>query len=259
MIRCLIVEDIRDDIDKLLDYMAAYTPREMEAIAVCDNIEDATQHLQNYPPDLIFLDKELYWGMNGVQYLHLLNSINFRLPPVIMTTAHPPSSMEISQLQRLGQILVLAKPYNEEGFNGLLRVVTANMEDRGDRGTPMRPKSDRHIKVSNVDNKKNGLHHVVDLEHVVFVYAEGNRKLVTLDNGQVMYMWGSFAPFVNYGFQSVHKSFVVNFGNKIADFAYDADGHQLLITTTDKHRHRLDLRPTFNANQLVNYLNMARI
>jgi DNA-binding LytR/AlgR family response regulator len=262
MIRCLIVEDFQPDVDKLLYFVEAHQMPRMAVAAICDNAEDIFSLLKEHEPDLIFLDRELASDLNGLEYLNILKNLRFGLPPVVITTSTPPKASEVSKLQTLGKVLVLEKPYDESEFRETIAAlhplpinsgsaISINPTKRGILRLP-----DQFIQILEDDNENSHLKRMVNLKDVLFVSSMGAKKVIQLNDGRQVFLWDSFAVFTNYGFKSVHRTFFVNFEARNAEFAFDVLHRQLVITHNGRS-YRLDVRPNFSAQQLLDYLNNA--
>jgi DNA-binding LytR/AlgR family response regulator len=250
MIRCLVVEDNQKDLNKILRYIGANENPQMVVVAHCDNIEMASELLQKHKPDLIFLDIDLASEINGLEYLQLLKKVNIRLPPVVITTSTPPTSTDISSLQTIGRIVVLRKPYDTKEFKEILAALH-----------PIVPKTNiktnsanSFIEVADSDDQKSPIRRMIDMKHVVFARSQGQGKWLRLKDNTKVFYWGNFDLLRNNGFTEIHRSNYVNFSTEFAEFAYNAADNQLIVTIIGK-QHRLDVRPKFTAQELLNYLN----
>lgn len=252
MIRCLVVEDQQPDSDKLLNFIAAHARPEMQVVGTCDNAEDIFGLLKEHEPDVVFLDIELASDLSGFEYLKILKNLKFGLPPVVITTNTPPKASDVSKLQTLGKVLVLEKPYDETDFREIidaLHPLSINPIKRVENRVVH-----HFIPIIEEDNEESNLKRMINLKDVLFVNSMGQKKIIQLQDGQQVFKWDSFALFTNYGFKSIHRAFVVNFKAHNAQFAFDAEHRQLVITYNTK-LYRLDVNLNFTAQLLLNHLN----
>lgn len=84
MIKTILVDDeynAREFLEKLL---TRYFPNKFLVLAKCDSVDDAVMAIEQFKPDLVFLDIQMP-DKNGFELFKELKNINFE---VIFTTAH---------------------------------------------------------------------------------------------------------------------------------------------------------------------------
>jgi two-component system LytT family response regulator len=105
MIKTIIVDDeynAREFLEKLLNKSF---PDKFLILAKCESVDDALKDIENYQPDLVFLDIQMP-NKNGFELLKLVKSINFE---VIFTTAHAEFAIDAIKASALDYLL---KPIN---------------------------------------------------------------------------------------------------------------------------------------------------
>ena len=118
MIRCIIVDDeilARQVIQNHLQQIPGF-----EIVALCKNAAEASEALQKWDVDLIFLDIQLP-GMTGLEFLRSLAN-----PPlVVLTTAYPEYALESYEFSVIDYLL---KPISFERFSKTInRIVNGRL------------------------------------------------------------------------------------------------------------------------------------
>jgi two-component system, LytTR family, response regulator len=251
-VRCLIVEDKEDDRDFLRELIAQTD--QMEVVGECDTIVEAKRLYKEKQPDLVFLDNYLPGGTSGVEFLEQTKELNNRLVPVILTTAHPPTAALLSELQAIGRLFVLQKPFNVHQFEKVLKILPPlNIEDFE---PPSQLRKPAFLSLSAIDNDGTRIQRMVNMKDIIFISSDGNMKDIYTKTGKKYEDRLGFTPFVNYGFRQIHKSHYVNFATTdYIQFSYKSETRKLIIKNliTNKE-YRLDFMQTFTERLLLDYL-----
>jgi len=108
--RVYIIDDERDARTLICQYIQAYDF--LEVIGECDNGIDAVKAVNQFEPDLIFLDIKMP-GLSGFQVVQQL----VHLPQIIFTTAYDQYALKAFESNAIDYLL---KPYTAERFNKAL-------------------------------------------------------------------------------------------------------------------------------------------
>ena len=103
MIRSIIVEDEKKNRDTIVKMFAEYFPN-IEVLAVCESTEQGKAAIEQFKPDLAFLDVELPPN-TSFQMLEQIGDINFE---VIFTTAYDKYALQAIRNSALDYLL---KPF----------------------------------------------------------------------------------------------------------------------------------------------------
>ncbi len=105
MIKIILVDDEIHASEFLEKLLSRYFPAKFLVVAKCECIDDAITAIEQFHPDLVFLDIQMP-DKNGFQLFKELKKINFE---VIFTTAHSEFAIEAIKLSALDYLL---KPIN---------------------------------------------------------------------------------------------------------------------------------------------------
>ena len=75
MLKAIIVEDEASSRETLQNYLLQYCPK-VTVLAACGDIKEGKLAIQQYDPDIVFLDIEMPYG-NGFDLLKSLDDIRF--------------------------------------------------------------------------------------------------------------------------------------------------------------------------------------
>jgi two-component system LytT family response regulator len=107
MIKTIIIDDEPLAAGLLQEYLSEYT--DFEVLAVCHDGFQGLKAIQQYQPDLIFLDVQMP-KISGFEMLELLEEI----PAVIFTTAFDEYALQAFEVHATDYLL---KPFSEARFN----------------------------------------------------------------------------------------------------------------------------------------------
>lgn len=114
MIKCIIIEDEILAQEVIQNHLQ--NANQFKLIAVCSNVLEAVEVLQQHEVDLIFLDIQLP-GMSGLQFLRVLPN-----PPlVILTTAYAEYALESYEFNVIDYLL---KPISPGRFTKAINKIT---------------------------------------------------------------------------------------------------------------------------------------
>jgi two-component system LytT family response regulator len=105
MIKTIIIDDEYNASEFLEKMLRRYFPNKFHICKTCDNVDDAVIQIEEYQPDLVFLDIQMP-KKNGFELFKEIKDINFE---VIFTTAHSEYAIEAIKRSALDYLL---KPIN---------------------------------------------------------------------------------------------------------------------------------------------------
>jgi two-component system LytT family response regulator len=107
MIRTIIVDDEQRSSDDLKGMLELYH-NDIKTIAVCANIDEAEMAINDFKPELVFLDVELGTNQTSFDLLERLEQIDFE---IIFTTAYNKYALQAIKASALDYLL---KPVSEK-------------------------------------------------------------------------------------------------------------------------------------------------
>ncbi|MEL7061702.1 MAG: response regulator [Acidobacteriota bacterium] len=111
-IRTLLVDDEPLAREKLRGFLE--TENDIEIVAECRNGQEALEHLESDPPDLVFLDVQMP-ELDGFEVLENLDPA--KLPVVVFVTAFDRYALQAFEVHAADYLL---KPYDRERFRAAL-------------------------------------------------------------------------------------------------------------------------------------------
>ena len=209
-IRTLIVDDESLARERIRDMVA---DPDIHIIADCGNGEEAIEAIQQYSPDLVFLDVEMP-GIDGFAVLEALPAD--RMPTMIFVTAYDQYAVRAFEVYALDYLL---KPFDQERFDKALgrakeQIASERNEVLGQR--ILRAIEDIKTKPVHLERlviKLNGHVFFMKAEEIDWLEAEGN--YVRLHSGKESYLLRDTISALESQldpkrFIRVHRSAIVN-------------------------------------------------
>ena len=171
-IRTLIVDDESLARERIRDMLASDC--DIQIIADCGNGEEAIEAIQQYSPDLVFLDVEMP-GIDGFGVLEALSSD--RTPSIIFVTAYDQYAVRAFEVYALDYLL---KPFDQERFDKAL--ARAKEQIAGERDEALGQRilraiaeiKTRPVHLERLVIKMNGHVFFIKAEEIDWLEAEGN-------------------------------------------------------------------------------------
>lgn len=210
-IRTLVVDDESLARERIRDMLASDSS--IEIVAECANGEEAIDSIQQYSPDLVFLDVEMP-GIDGFAVLEGLPAD--QMPAVIFVTAYDQYAVRAFEVYALDYLL---KPFDQERFDKALK--RAKDQIRSERSDAMSERILRAIEdiktkpvhLERLVIKMNGHVFFMKAEEIDWLEAEGN--YVRLHSGKESYLLRDTITALESQldpkkFIRVHRSAIVN-------------------------------------------------
>lgn len=211
--KALIVDDVRNVAESLKQLVVEFC-EDVEVIGIADDAISAKKMIQEYQPDLVFLDIQMP-GKSGLDMLSEMDSVDFS---VIFVTAFDQYAVKAV---RFGAIDYLLKPVDIQELkeavdrakikskqkNLEIQNMVSNFQQSGDLSNTIIINSDKGYKL-------------VPISEIIRIESDGNYSTIFTDEGK-RYVSSknlkSFEQFLeDYQFTRVHKSHLIN-NNKIKD------------------------------------------
>lgn len=116
-VKTIIVDDEQLGRDLIKEYLTDHS--EIEVIAECRDAHEAYEAINNYHPELLFLDIQMP-EINGFELLEMLDEI----PQIIFSTAYDQYAIKAFEVNAVDYLL---KPYDQERFNIALQRALKNI------------------------------------------------------------------------------------------------------------------------------------
>ncbi|HEY0976433.1 MAG TPA: LytTR family DNA-binding domain-containing protein [Flavobacteriales bacterium] len=211
-IRTLIVDDEPDARERLVELAAQDAT--VEVVAECRNGAEAVQAILKHKPDLVFLDVQMP-QMNGFEVVRRIGAA--RMPFTVFVTAFDRYALQAFEVNAVDYLL---KPYDDERFHAALtkakKLIAMDTNDKltGRLMDLVRGHlHENHEFTESFTIRDKGREHVVAVDDILFLRAEGNYlKLVLADRSFLyrMTMNAVESELDPARFLRIHRSYVVN-------------------------------------------------
>lgn len=220
----IIIDDEQNGIDGLAILIQKYAP-DIRIIAECTVAREAITMIENYKPDIIFLDINMP-EMNGFEFLEQLSPKNFDL---IFTTAHDEYALRALKANAVDYLL---KPIDYAELEIAVAKVKTGKESR----EKIREQIDYNTLFKNISPEpkdkllvysKTGIESI-DVHEIVSLESKSNYTKINLDKSQPIVAAKTLKEFdtllclSNNNFMRVHHSFIINL-HKVSRFLRGSD------------------------------------
>lgn len=236
MIRAIVIDDEKQSRSALLSELDQYKDV-LKVIGEGDSMSSAIEVINDYHPDLVFLDIHLGDGM-GFNVLERVSWTKFKL---VFVTAYDEYAIKAFKFNAIDYIL---KPVSTEDIANLMgrlkkiepmeeNILNKNFLNNFSSANPKR------IAISNSDGV-----HLIDIEEIVRCEADGNYTKIFTTNGEVILTSKTLKEYdtllLDFNFERVHNSHLVNmrhikkYLNKDSGYLQMSDGSQIPVSQRKK-------------------------
>jgi two-component system LytT family response regulator len=201
---------------------------ELELVAECNDGFEGMKAIQQYQPDLIFLDIQMP-KINGFEMLELIEEP----PAVIFTTAFDEYAIKAFELNAIDYLL---KPFSKDRFQKAIQKFQSHQNNASIEKV-IETAAESPAQQNRVVVKDGSKIKIIPVHHIHFLEAADDYVKIVSDEGVFLkkrtmaFFENSLEPFQ---FVRVHRSYVVNTQHITRIDAYEKDSHQLLLTTGEK-------------------------
>ena len=229
MLRTVIIED-EEQLRQALQQMLATIRADVQVIGEAGDIQSGKSLIEKSAPDLIFLDIQLPDG-TGFDLLESFPMINFK---VIFVTGY----MEYAiKGYKFGAIDYILKPFDDEDLAYAINRAhdTIRFEEKL-KFKALAESFSSNGKTGRLVLKTSDQVHLVAIDHVIRIEADGNYSTFFLDHGRKVIVSRSIKDYeemlIDKGFHRIHKSHIIN----IAQVSYfdKADGGDVIMSDGSK-------------------------
>ena len=222
-LRSIIIDDEDTGITALKILIGKYIP-EVKVVAECNRSRDAFEVIENYKPEIVFLDISMP-EMDGFELLEQLEWRNFSL---IFTTAHQEYALKALKHNAFDYLL---KPvYHKElrlaidrvtGRQAVQQTALTNIDQAFVKG--INPAKLNKLGITS----KDGVEYIGTSE-IISMESRANYTFICLENGKTMLTpkrLGEFEALLcsdNKNFMRVHHSYIINL-HKVLRYIKEAD------------------------------------
>lgn len=239
MIRSIIVEDEKKNRDFITNMFAEFFP-EIEVLAVCDTTDKGKAAIEQFKPDLVFLDVELPPN-TSFQMLEQMGNITFE---VIFTTAYDKYALQAIRNSALDYLL---KPFT---IDDMKQAIQRYHEKANKQNTTLQFENLFHnLKQANTTEKKIALPTFtgltfVPVKNIVRLEADANYTTFYLTDKNKIVVSKTLKEYEellkDYHFFRVHHAHLINLDH-IKEYVrgeggivYMADGSQIDVSRRKK-------------------------
>ena len=225
MIKAIIIDDEPLARSIVKEYLQFNT--DIELVAECSDGFEGVKAIQQYQPDLVFLDIQMP-KINGFEMLELVENT----PSVIFTTAFDEFAIKAFETNAIDYLL---KPFTKERFEKAIQKYQQQQPQKIAEvvdSAALSPLQNNRVVVKDGSKIKiipvNKIHYLEAADdYVKFITADGT----FLKTRTMSFFEQSLS---SYHFVRVHRSYIVNTQLITRIDAYEKDSHLLLLSTGAK-------------------------
>ena len=201
---------------------------ELELVAECNDGFEGVKAIQQYQPDLIFLDIQMP-KINGFEMLELIEDP----PSVIFTTAFDEYAIKAFESNAIDYLL---KPFSKERFEKAVQKYQG-LQNNSVVEKVVETAAESPLQQDRVVVKDGSKIKIIPVHHIHFLEAADDYVKIVGNDGNYLkkrtmaFFEKSLEPF---RFVRVHRSYIVNTQLITRIEAYEKDSHLLLLTTGEK-------------------------
>jgi two-component system, LytTR family, response regulator len=202
---------------------------EVELAAECSDGFEGIKAIQQFQPDLIFLDIQMP-KINGFEMLELIET----LPAVIFTTAFDEFAIKAFETNATDYLL---KPFSKERFDKAIQKFRQNDNSRHNEQVVETAAAESPAQQNRVVVKDGSKIKIIPVSQIQYLEAADDYvKIITQDGTFLKKRTMSFfeKSLNAFHFVRVHRSFIVNTQLITRIDPYEKEGHLLLLTTGAK-------------------------
>lgn len=230
MIRTIIIDDEPLAVDVLRDLLRQFCKDDVELIATANSPTEGKKLIEQYSPDLVFLDIEMP-GMTGIELVRNFPHPDFR---VVFVTAYDAYAVEAFRLSAIDYLL---KPLGEDD---VVEVVRKIKEDFSKEKNPMAAQLDQLNKL--LSRQREGIEKKIAIgmaDKIVFIpfadiiycEAHGPYTHIYLTDGNKLVSSKTLSEFETplgaNNFLRIHHHYLINLG-RVKEFQRHDGGYVIM-------------------------------
>jgi two-component system LytT family response regulator len=242
-LRAIIIDDEQDGINSLRLLIEKYVP-ELKVIAVSSEPEEGLRFIENYHPDIVFLDVNMP-VLNGIE---LVKKLDFRGFKLIYTTAHREYALAAL---KLGTTDYLLKPIDLEDLRTAVDRVKNSLKEtqgRNELGSELKDLLRQYSKRHRLLLSDKEVTEYCDPDDIVRLEARSNYTYVVFNSKRTMLVSKTLKEFEKQlcdeesSFMRLHQSHIVNLRHCLryrkdgGGLVEMADGELIPLSTSKKEK-----------------------
>jgi two-component system LytT family response regulator len=230
MIKAIIIDDERLARNLVREYLSTHT--DIDIKAECNDGFEGLKAIQEYQPDLIFLDIQMP-KINGFEMLELID----HPPAVIFTTAFDEYAIKAFDNHAVDYLL---KPFSQERFDKALekwKVLYDRKENAAGLAQVMETVSHSPIQRERIVVKSGSSIIVIPVDDILYLEAADDFVKIYTRKGHWLKnkTMAHFEQLLDASrFIRVHRSYIVNISEITRLDPYEKDSHILLLKSGEK-------------------------
>lgn len=203
MIKCLIIDDEKPARELIRAFLKNYS--EIEIIAEAENGFEGLKLIQEFQPDLLFLDIKMP-KISGLEMLELVET----KPVTIFSTAFDEFAIRAFELSAADYLL---KPFTESRFSEAVNKAIQKIRDIGNYDIDIpKIKIDSGQPLSRIVVKNGGKIIIIDIEEILYLSAEDDYVSIVSSKG-VFLKLATLSSFErdlsDNDFVRIHRSYII--------------------------------------------------
>lgn len=203
--------------------------KDVELVAECNDGFDGLKAIQQYKPDLIFLDIQMP-KINGFEMLELIDEP----PAVIFTTAFDEYAIKAFELNAVDYLL---KPFSKERFEKAIQKYLQQQNNTSSVEKVLETAAESPLQQNRIVVKDGSKIKIIPVQQVHYLEAADDYVKIVSNDGnflkkRTMYFFEN--SLAQFQFVRVHRSYIVNTQLITRIEPYEKDSYQLLLTTGEK-------------------------
>ena len=224
-VTCLIIEDEKPARDLIKNYLHDF--KNIELLAECKNGFDGIKAINEFKPDIIFLDIQMP-KLSGFEMLELLDEV----PEVIFTTAYDQFAIKAFEMNAVDYLM---KPFSKDRFyRSLEKAINRIENENNNQVKPLIDHINKNKKILDKIVVKSGSKvTVISLDEIIHIEAEDDYVMIYTNEGrhlknETMNYYEKHLP--PSDFIRIHRSSIVKI-NQIKQIEHYAKENYLVFLT----------------------------
>jgi two-component system LytT family response regulator len=203
--------------------------KDAELVAECNDGFDGLKAIQQYKPNLIFLDIQMP-KINGFEMLELIDEP----PAVIFTTAFDEYAIKAFELNAVDYLL---KPFSKDRFEKAIQKYLQQQNNTSSVEKVLETAAESPLQQNRIVVKDGTRIKIIPVQQVHYLEAADDYVKIVSNDGnflkkRTMYFFEN--SLAHFQFVRVHRSYIVNTQLITRIEPYEKDSYQLLLTTGEK-------------------------
>lgn len=205
-LKVVIIDDEKLARDLIRSFLSAYSS--MEIAAECENGFEGIKSINEYKPDLVFLDIQMP-KLNGFEMLELIDEdLN-----IIFSTAYDQYALKAFEVNAADYLL---KPFSRERFDEAVKRVIDRIEKSEPAAKSTKELADNFVSKNEILKrivvKKNQKIEIIPVDQILYLEAQDDYvKIITKDGSSLKQnRMKFFEVHLPDSFVRIHRSFLVN-------------------------------------------------